>query len=132
MRGIGVVMIRRLLICLFVCVGVASAQPLDTPVLESMPAEDVSAVAAFTGAGTGTYFTAVAATKYYGVIIQNTTDSGIVVSFDGGSTDHISMDAGDNLTINFREFGLFASGAISLKDDGSAPTSGNVRILLIK
>lgn len=125
-------MIKRIALLIFLLPGIVLGQSLDNPILASLPAEDVTTVANFTSAGNSTYLTAVASTKYRGVIIQNTTDSGIVVSFDGGTTDHITMDAGDNLTINFREFGLTMNSAISLKDDGSSPTSGNVRILLIK
>lgn len=123
---------KKLIALLLMVPALAFGQPFDAPRLASLPAQDLSLVAAFTGAGNNTYFTAVAATKYDGVIIQNALDAAIVVSFDGGTTDHITMDAGDNLTINFREFGLIMKGAIALKDNGSSPTSGTVRILLLK
>ena len=121
-----------LLAALIYFVPLAQSQTIDQPVGLSMPAEDSSAVSAFTSAGTGTYFTAVAATTYDGVIIQNKTDSIVIVSFDGGTTDHFSLDNGENLSINFRQHGLRGTGAISLKDDGTAPTSGTVKITLIK
>lgn len=124
-------LLAALLIVTLPCIAFAEA-PFHDPVEATLAAEDITTAATLTSAGNDTYVAAVAATKKFGVIIQNTTDVAIVVSFDAGSTEHITMDAGDDLTINFREFGLVSNGGISVKDNGSSPSSGEVRILLIK
>ena len=79
----------------------------------------------------GAYFTFADWTgaQVRGVRIVNKLNISIYVSFDGGTTDHETMDAGESRFFNFAEMsGHLSSPVIKVKNGfgESDPTSGNV------
>lgn len=80
---------------------------------------------------TGSLFTATG--DYYGVILLNSLDKATTITFDGGNSDFITLEAGEPLFVNFFALNRLLSNPVySVKHDGVAPTAGSLRISLIK
>lgn len=70
--------------------------------------------------------------SYYGVVILNSLDNPIAISFDGGTTKAAYLASSEPLFLNMYSMGLaLKKGAFSAYYTGSAPTSGSLRGTLI-
>lgn len=69
----------------------------------------------------------------YMVQAFNTCNDTIIVSLDGGTTDHFKLDASEAFTLDLRtnHIKLPIGTQIQAKDAGSTPASGSLRITLI-
>lgn len=60
------------------------------------------------------------------LIIQNTLNDSVTISFDGGTTDHLVLAAGTSVTIDLIANGLSHTGSVHQKRTSGAPTSGSL------
>lgn len=68
------------------------------------------------------------------VLAFNTCDDTIVLSLDGGTTDHIKLDANEAFTLDLKTSQLVLAKGVQIqaKDLGSTPTAGSLRISIIR
>jgi len=68
------------------------------------------------------------------LLLFNSCNNTILVSLDGGTTDTLKLDASESVSLDLKNSKLvLASGVqIQAKHDGSAPTSGSLRITAIR
>jgi len=66
------------------------------------------------------------------VLFDNQTNGDVVISLDGGVTDHYSMKGGDTLALNLAQFGLITTVHVWVKDGTAAPASGAFNISSFK
>ena len=82
---------------------------------------------------TGSYQTVITATNdCYSIQVFNTCDNPIILSMDGGTTEHYELD-GEGFHIDGRANDFqFGKPTIQVKHAGSAPTQGSLRITLLQ
>lgn len=92
-----------------------------TPVV---PATEAEFQALESEATIGAAYTAVAtlAAGTRQVILDNQTNGDVMVSMDGGTTDHFHLKGGDKLILNLFALGLTSVGEINIKD-GTTPSN---------
>ena len=62
------------------------------------------------------------------VIFDNSTSGNVIVSMDGGTTDHFDLEPGQNLTLELYKQNLVSTADIHVKDGAPAPAGGNFKI----
>lgn len=65
------------------------------------------------------------------LIITNSLNTECVVSFNGGTTDHLYLPANQGVSLDFGSNWLNHNGTISVKHNGSAPASGAIAAFAI-
>lgn len=58
------------------------------------------------------------------VVIQNTLNANVTLSFDGGTTDHLILQSGTSVTLDLAASGMTHTGSVQQKYTSGAPTSG--------
>lgn len=97
----------------------------------------IKAVSRLTSAGIGaTYADLGSVFNDYVIVIMitNSLNGDVMLSFDDGVTDHIWLPAGQDLILDLRSNGYRFPLAtqIQIKDGDTAPTSGTIALTLIK
>jgi hypothetical protein len=77
---------------------------------------------------------AVMASDAHLVLMFNTCNDTILVSLDDGTTNHLKLDASESLSLDLKSSQLVLEKGVQIqaKHDGSAPTSGSLRITIIR
>jgi hypothetical protein len=66
------------------------------------------------------------------IFVFNSCDDTVILSFDGGITDHFKLDKRESFDIDLRTSTLLIGRpTIMAKHDGSVPSSGSIRITLL-
>lgn len=67
------------------------------------------------------------------VTLMNSTDQNVIISFDGGTTDNIELDAYESTTQDYASLGVFlTSGTIQTKHGGTLPKVGSIRAWVVR
>lgn len=67
------------------------------------------------------------------LFLANSTDQSVLFSYDNGTTDHIELDAGENVVIDFAENSRYLpNSTIKAKWVSAAPAVGSVRASLLR
>jgi hypothetical protein len=66
--------------------------------------------------------------------VFNTCDATVILSFDGGTTDHYKLDANEAFTLDLKTSQTVMAKGIQIqaKDAGSTPTAGSIRITIVR
>lgn len=65
------------------------------------------------------------------IFLANGTNAGVILSFDAGTSDSLTLDAGEVMTIDLGANQMTYSGAIHQKRESSAPTTGSLYIRIV-
>lgn len=86
------------------------------------------------GSVTGSYTTLIGPIPGRGVIIMisNSYNAEVWISLDGGTTDFICLQPSQGMTIDLSTNDAEFSGTVSIKSQGSAPTSGVMSVGVIR
>jgi len=82
-------------------------------------------------AGIGATYATLATLTFHAkqLLFVNSLDGDVVLSFDGGTTDHVRLPASTSLSLNFTDNEhLLAGTVIQVKDGASAPTAGTLGV----
>jgi hypothetical protein len=66
------------------------------------------------------------------VIVDNQTNGDVMVSFDGGVSDHLHVKAGDVMSYNLASSGLVTTADVQIKDGTAVSTAGSFYIYSYK
>lgn len=60
------------------------------------------------------------------LVIQNTLNASVTISFDAGTTDHLILAAGNSVTIDLQANNMTHTGSVHQKRTSGAPTAGTL------